>query len=547
MISLRTPFLYSGLLALGCVLPMTHAQDTDYKHVHELNERLGQAQAYRHREFSATLPHETAEDLYGSIHGSYQQNPFGISITQGESLECEVKNFSPGMALVILNLDTAQPQIIPLQEGVNSISAPTSGLCYFYYPSDTPAQQDPAQVTLKGGKINGIYNSGEGARTWAFMQKMPSSDYMELLSEHLHIILPKKHCAQLSPEDGEALLRHYESLYQLALSLVGQGSYAPATPQKLHILPFTKHSYIKLDLEKNPELLDAGAISEAHLHLARQFTAQIAQIIPAGQGELSAAIQQLIAELALRPQLEQESSPSLLDNNKLLAHYHRNIIARRQLWNASQHASTDETLLATMMPLCSLYTYFTEVKGDQNFLPRLIERLRLIQQQQLSPREWRCAFLMALCDASKCNLTRFFLTTRMLAPMNRLLPTGTSSTSPMLITMDDIKKVWQHASKYPEDECRAIHLAHPLNKELIRAKTPLRILRPTSLQRTDTECTIPVDFAEGAIAYELHDTQGKLALLILVKKGKGTIIRGDIAHSSIVAVGWDGTRIKISP
>ncbi len=532
------------LMTLSALAPLSEAQDTpDYTQLHELNDRLGQAQAYRYRLFDAVPVSLKHDRVHEGAYSDTCQQPFGIYAAEGTELELTIDHAPEHVALEIFDPETLQSKRFELKSGVNQITTPQAGLCYFYYPRLSAKPAKPIRAYLKGGKINGIYNHGEGARVWAFIQKMPSSEYMEMLGDHLHLILPKSLLSDMDAEEGERILERYESIHASGRRLLGEGSYSASTPQRICLFPSRPADNAPQLAQASPDLLLLPISEENHRYLAKLFASRISSLIPSHQGELSAALQYMVTELSFVTNANTLRSSSTLHDKEMLFIYNQKTMVNRALWNASMKESDEESLYQAAAPLCSLYIYFTLIRGDKNFLPRLMERLQLLQKQNLSPSTWRQAFLMALCDASKRDLTHFFLTTRMLAPMNRPL-NGSTDAPCITMTMDDIKKVWQHASKYPQDECRAIHLVQPHTAHMVQDKTALD--RTFTLQKNDVEETliIPERGTAGVIAYEAYNAESQLIGLFIPSE-KVLEFRLPLTTQYVRGVAWNGTNTVV--
>ncbi len=542
-------FSSACLMALCCFADLAEAQSSeapDYKLAHELNDRLGQAQAYRYRLFHAVPMTQKHQFTHDGVFSDVCQQPFGIHVSRGDALECHVDHAPKDVVFVIYNPAAQVRQLIPLRAGKNTLTASLSGLCYFYYPTEEHLAQKPVQVYLKGGKINGIYNQGDGERAWAFIQKMPSNEYMEILSGQLNLVLPKELLKEMDADAADALISEYGAVYREVLQLLGQSSYSASSPLCLSLFPEKVTSRSTIPHVASTDFLFKPSSAVNQQYIAQLFAARAASLVPSQQGELAEVLQALVAEFSLLAKDQIPVVSSQIAGYGALASHERSSLIERSLWNASMRESNEESIAQTRAPLHSLCLYFSQIRGDKNFLPRLMERLRLMQKKKLSPSEWRCNFLMALCDASKRDLTRFFLTTGMLAPMNRPLnQPDYEATTTIVITMEDVKKVWQHASKYPEDECRVLHLVRQYNVTEMQEKKPLALNSALNLSVEGPALIIPEGYCKNVIAYAIYDQDNRLINIAFANDSQESRLLLPSSPHTVQAVAWNGARVVI--
>ncbi len=552
------------LIAL-CAPPLSAQQEAaseaiPYKEDHELNDKLGQSQAYRNRLITAIHPRQQLRQRYGIAHARELAEPLGIYTEQDGELILTLDHAPRGVELLIYHVEQRLLARHPLHIGENRLRAPHAGLCHLYYPSDKPAQAAPIKLQIKGGKINGLYHLGDGAKAWDFMKRHTVNGYIQILSDQLHLILPASRLAALDGAAIDRLIRGYEQHIARQQRIVGLGHYTPRPSNRFILLPWSadtaaQHEQgILINVQLLPELLMENRLESSFATIARLMHASYSTLIPEGQGELIATMSRLLLEAAAYRQLKPSDKRPTTGPyaSSAQSDYITKVINERQLWNAAMSheltpSSRESYLLRDLAPLWALYLYTAEVTEDDSFLPRLMERLRLLSTEKLSPSAWRIAFLKALCDASRLDLTEFFLQTRMLAPMNRTLGTGARQQT-LTITLNDIKSVWQHAQKYPTPSSRILHLLHAGNVQLYRDQRPLLKTGVSPLSPALHRISIPTGYLSGAVAYEVSAGAQSLQITqpLPSKTGSGAA-QLDFPNEAtrLEAIGWDGTRLLL--
>ncbi len=553
---MRLPLLIGAALLASSSLPLD-AEEVNYNQVEQLNDKLGDAQVYRNRLIHASHDPTTLKSQYGITHASELDHALGIHVKAGEPLALFLDHAPPKVELILYDVESRQLSRHPLGAGGNMLTAPHGGLCYIAYPSTTPTEAPPIKLQIKGGKINGLYHLGDGDKAWAFMKRHSVNGYVEILSPRLHLLLPVSALSTL--EDCDSLLLRYEELLAEQQQALGLGKYIPLPLNRLTLLPWSARSLaqheqgILINVEEIPELLHEHRLATPFSELARVLLNSYIALIPAGQGELGGAMARLLREIALYPSYKTRGylPTKGIYEDQAYEQYTDNILNERRLWNANSTPLggklREDMLIETLIPLWTLYLYSCEIAKDESFIPRLMERLRLLYTQQLSPSQWRISFLKALCDATRLNLCDFFVRTRMLAPMNRPVCTAAQSQH-IILDMSHVKEIWQHAQKYPSPSISTLHLLSHDKLAFYHKKPELKIRRETELAVKQQRLVIPNHMLQGVLAFEVYADKARLHTVLPTSTEQGisgATIELPPHATHIDALGWDGTRLTI--
>ncbi len=534
-----------SLLILSSMLLSSASAQQDFKQAHELNETIGTSAHYRNRLIPAH--HAESNQLRDA------STALGIYVKKGDKLELSLEN-APEEGVSLLIRDHAkqgQVSSLPLQQGDNSITAPETGLLYIDYRAEQASTAPDLKLSIKGGQISGIYHLGDGEKAWSFALRVAKSGFVELLSDHVHLILPADMLREEKISDGDAVLRYFDDLLSLSKKAVGIGS---MQPDNLPPLVISHQAINGIKIDKNGIALDfikqqlLGDAPEEIItpwliphHIAMDCLIPKDNLPEQVREILSALIRQIICaeKQGLRYQ-QKENHPSAEQIELNTAHYqqyHADYLLAKKAWMLEQDSDAKSAREDALIPLWSLQLYSKEVMDDKLFLPRLMEHMSAIEWDNLTQGERQCALLKCLCTASKLDLGEYFDKAGMLRPLDE----GSISVTEKMI--DEVK---HYAKRFPEPDSPVLYY---ITKGCIKLfKEKAAPYRPADVDiEEESDCYIvALTGMEGIVAIEAYQGE-ELVGLATVDMAEGEHLSVPVSEQAdeFIAIGWDGTRLKL--
>ncbi len=512
---------FLSLLALSLALCSAGSAQQKHKQLHELNERIGTAAHYQHRLIPAHYPSQWLESRLKLRQFGNVGTPLGIYVKKGDELIISLDNApEKGVTLFIRDHAQALPaSALPLQAGDNSITAPQAGLLYIDYAHEHAGSAPDLRASIKGGQISGIYYLGDGEKAWSFALRATKSGFVELLSDHVHLILPAEMLRAENIPNGDALLHYFNDLFSLSKAALGIGS---MLPDRLPALRIHHEAIDNIRIDEQGVALDfakhklLGAAEE--IVKPWQLPHLIARdcLMPKDMSSaLSEALCTLLMQVISTEKQGLRYGQAMLNTERYQQYYVDCIL--------NQQAET-----SSIIPLWTLLLYNREIMGNKYFLPRLMEHINAVEWDGLSEDEVQSALLKCLCAASKLDFSEYFAQVG-------LLPTSIS---------DEVK---QYAKRYPEPDFPQLYF---INKDTIKIyKAEIAPYRPAkvAMEFNTDHYLIAHAGLEGIVAIEAYqgDTLVGLATVDMCDE---TYIHLAVKEEAdkIIAVGWEGTRLELS-
>lgn len=528
----------------------------------------------RDREYPAWLPLADIRDRLCVNNYSSFENPTGIYTDAGEQLGIEVHGTPAApLKLIIHNFEAGEEHSEhPLSPGLNIITAPSRGLCYIDYRHSSPEQAPAVRITITGGKVNGIFRSGDSVNTWKKLLANAQCNILDMVGERVQLAYNVDGLREHCPTRGPELLALYDEILRHQHELMGWEKYGHRPANHIHGRVQWRgfmhadgigSAYVNTAIGPliNPDQLRAVSWAVAH-----EF-GHINQVRPgfmwAGSQEVTNNLYSAWSNFCLNPtdmRLEHEVCPNATGypmRGGRFDCYVNNAIVHRQLWqfmtgpdtgirNVPGERTGDH--FVSVCPVWQLQLFMSEACGIKDFYADILEAARTTDPT--TPHgQLRVNYFINACRASGYDLSEFFIKTGMLAPMNRWVIDYSSHQ--VTITPKMIQQARAAVSHLPKPDSSVIYYINSNNYHIFRDRLPVK---PAPLGTGFTaapDCggvTISPTAWQNAVAYEAYigDRLVRIALRGLNHADNATTdLPCPQGTTRITAVQWDGTRHTI--
>ena len=557
-----------GLLAAP-VLSAKVPEGTDYS---QLNAQGDKDSVYRNRTFKAYLPLQVLRDTLRTNNYSLFENPTGIYYTAGENVTVDIEGETPqGVSLIIHNFGSDGGHAeIPLKSGKNTFSAPVSGLGYFNYRSENPDNAAALKVHFEGGYVNGVFTQHDDVATWKQLLKNAKGNILDILGERVQLAYNVDGLLEHCPDNGPEMLKIYDDVIRMEQELLGWERYGCHPGNHIHgrvqwqgfmHADGIGSAYVNTCLG---EVANVERLKHSAWAIAHEF-GHINQCRPgmmwAGTQEVSVNIFAAWCCYKINPansRLEHEVTPvagtMLRMRGGRMDSYINSALVRRQLWqfmtgpdyglyNVPGKRTGDH--FVSLAPLWQLQLFLAEARGHEDFYPYIFELAR--KDAADTPHgKLRAQFCTRAADAVKLDLSEFFVSTGILAPMNRMVEDYQSHH--VTITQDMCREAIAHMQQYPKPDTSVIYYITANTVDIFKKRLDVKKSRDFVLEMSNGIATVPADKWENAVAYECY-CGSKLSRIALRglnhEDNASTDILVPEGTTAIKAVQWDGKRYTI--
>ncbi len=565
----------ASLLALSPLMAAALPAGTDSSQINKSDES-----AYRQRVIRAYLPLELLSEQLKVGNYSAFENPTGIFFLQGDdaTITLSPEATAQQISLVVHDFGESGRQTrYPLKVGANNIKMSSQGLAYIDYRSEQPQQAPAIKVSIEGGEINGLFGLSDSKEDWVRLLAGAKTDMIDLIGNRVQLVFNVKALRENCPEDGPALLALYDEIIAQQQKLMGwdrEGIHPGNHILGRNIWRGFMHAdgigaafhHDTMRGIGNPKNLRDTSWGVAH-----EF-GHVNQLSPVfcwvGTKEVTNNLYSYWSNYLLNPdnmRIEHEvcaTANGTLRGGRLHDYIQSSIIDKR-VWQYQvgpdfsnyndESRSKAEEVKATkhsfdhfvnLGPIWQLQLYMEVALGKKDFYPKVFQSLRKGDADKISHGQQRINFMKAACDASGFNLTRFFVITRMLAPINRWKDDYGSAM--LTITPEMIEDFLRHAQQYPAANSSVIQYISANSVDIFKNKqaiTPGQQLLPNN-----GELIVPANQWQGAVAFEVYEGKKKIAISLLGlghKDNKTTVVFVPKNATSVKAVSWDGKRYVI--
>lgn len=568
------PLILSLALALLVAAPAElRAEVPAGTDVSTLNAAGNREKQYRHRVMRAYRPLTYINKRLKVGNYSRYENPTGIWFTAGETARIKLAAAAPVEAYLKSFAKDGKETTFVLQPGDNSLRMEHDGLLYINYRADDPAAAPPIELDIAGGKVNGVFTRHDDNNTWKALVAKAVAPNLDCVGERCQLLLDMDNVREFVPEDGVSMLRNYDRIIEIQQKdILGWDQY------KLHPGNHIM-GRVMYDRFMHADGLGAAFVNkhmgpiikpETMLRqswpIAHEF-GHVNQTRPVmmwtGMTEVTNNIFSALAQFKLSPsflRLEHEKGRTpdgyTLRGSRYDS-YVNSAIVRKQMWqfqagpddgNRPVDGSKPGDPFVICIPYWQLYLYLTAARGNDMFYPDLFEMARNTDATNMTMGELRTLFYVNACKAAKLDLTDFFVATKMLTPMNRMV--GDYSSTYVTVTPQMIQEAMSQvkAAHFPKPDSKVIYYINGNNYNIYRSKAKLVPSPEFKPEVRDRRFVVPAGTWKNAVAFEAYAGKQLLRISLLGLDHEDNVSTTVIVPEeadSVKAVQWDGKRETI--
>ena len=503
-------------------------------------------------------------------------------------------------------LESDQPEsIYPLKNGINIIKAHHKGNSYVSYYTDDFKVAPKISLHFAMSKINGYFDleRGDTNEDWVKMLANACSDIMDIRTQRIQAAFPTEKFKENCPVKAVELALNMDSTIYYEREVMGLARYGiePKNRQFARVIPEgTMHAdgtgaaapYRAVDKWMQPGRSDFEFWGFAH------ELGHVNQVRPGlkwvGCGETTNNIYSAWVQFKLGDGFYRlEGEKSGIDDYRKIRGGRFNCYLEEgvrkgypwQLQKGSDYSNVeqkevkvpnvdykgkptgkDTTLVSVnydhfvkLVPLWQLQLYCHQAGFSPDIYAKVCQAIRTTDESKMTDGQLQLKFMREVCDSSQLNFLPFFEKAGMLKPIRYYVqdygPTWLNISTDMINEL----KQYVAAKGYPTPEGE-INYISALNWECYKNKLPLQGAEinvgctPTSHIYDKREPAVPyikVDHNvwKNTVAFETYNKEGELIRISMHGLGADekvgfTMVMFPETANYIMAVGWDGTRIK---
>lgn len=205
-----------------------------------------------------------------------------------------------------------------------------------------------------------------------------------------------------------------------------------------------------------------------------------------------------------------------------------------------------------VVPFWQLMLYTQEAGQSPNAFGKMIEGMRNSSTTGLTNGQWQILMMKRFCDSTKVNFLPFFEKAGLLKPIKAYIEDYTAGW--LIITEDMISELEEYIeAKGYQEAPEGLNYINAYNWEVFRDKGTLPTDQEIGTGCTATGTKVRVKNASwpNAVGYETYDEDDNLVRISMFGLGDSqmsdtyTYVLFPSGSSYIMAVGYDGTRVKI--
>lgn len=496
------------------------------------------------------------------------ENPTGIYFKKDDIALVFVEKTSPlGLKMRVHGWDEeGGDSSYPLKSGTNVFTIKNPGLSYIEYFTDDLKKAPKVGVHIATGEVNGYFDSSKHKDAdWQKILNSTVYDTLDIIGKRVqlayHVPSLKKYC----PEKGLELINLYDKIIGLEYDILGFTKYKDAPKNRMFGRSVPKGfmfadgmgAGFNNDTLKglaDPEAVkkeawgishEFGHVNQVRPHLKWVSTTEVTNNI------FSAWIQYCFTPHSLR--LEHENCPNPGGGNALGGRFNwylQSALVAKEPWLCHKGPDKMEGYenggdhFVKLCPLWQLQLYFAVAgKGNKDLYPDLFKQARDNKEENKSNGELQLNFMKNVCDATKQDLTDFFVTAGMLKPIDKDM--DDYSRAQLTITEADCKKLINYAKKYKKPASPVIYYISGNSVQAYKNSLPVSGTAEKGISIEGDN--IIVDHAEwkNVAAFETYKDKD---LIFVVIAGTGSpdnsssLVPYSQGATRIEAVSWDGKR-----
>lgn len=579
--ALQNPFARQ----LGYYL-LNNAYDTCY--------RVGEFEAY---ETLGTLRNRLKTNNYNKY-----ENPTGIYFDKGDKNVVFVEGMDDRYPVSLIikdfgNSANQQESEYALKNGLNVIVAKNKGNSYVSYYTDDYKKAPKVKMHFALAKVNGYFDleRGDTNEDWVKMLANACSDIMDMRTKRIQVAFPTARFKEFCPVKAVELAHNIDSTIYYERDVMGLAKYGiePKNRQFARVVwngfmfadgigAAAENGSVGVWMKPDPAQFEFWGFAHELGH--------VNQVRPglhwAGTGETTNNIYSAWVQFKLGPgwyRLESEVTGqdifSGLKGGRFNCYLEEGV-RKGNAWqlqkgpdygypsdkitvpnkdHEGRPTGKDTTLLTgnydhfvKLAPLWQLQLYCTQAGYSPDVYAKVMQAIRTTDERGMSPGQLQMKFMREVCDSTQLNFLPFFEKAGLLKPIHFYVQDYGSDW--LVIGEKQINELKAYVADkgYPQPKGEVNYIS-ALNWKMYKDQAPLEGTLNQGCTKTSHNNTpyIQVDHKQwkNVVAFETYNAEGELLRISMHGLGGDnadnyTKVMFPKGSAYIMAVGWDGTRMK---
>lgn len=537
-------------------------------------------------------PYETIGTLQQRLKNSNPycayENPTGIYFEKGQTLALFVEGMtSAGASLKIYCFgegdDFQTSSSYPLKNGVNVITTTSRGNGYISYYSDDYKTLPNIRVHFAMATENGYFDlqRGDTNEDWQQLLANAVSDVIDVRSPRLQVAMPTETLRKNCPKKGVELATIYNDVIYREREVMGLVQGLPgfteepknrqfARPASSGMFASTEGAYaafgslgewcnpdnfgfwgIAHELGHNNQINNGFKWSGCGETTNNIYASWVEHKVGTGYHRLEDEITGVDAYSGTRggrfeTYLEEGVRKGVCWQLQDGPDYHGHA-------KDGPNESRNYDHFVKVVPLYQINLWTQDCEKSPNAYGKVIQGYRNQSgtSTSLSCGQQQLNFMRNFCDSTRINFLPFFEKAGMLRPINAYIEDYTPGW--LTITEAQIKQLKDYvAGKGYAEAPEALNYINAYNlknfKDEVKLDTSVKV--NTGCSRSGTKVTVTHSKWPGVVGFETYDSKGEMTAISMYGLGDGqkksakTVCLFPAGSSYIMAVGYDGTRVK---
>lgn len=564
--------------------------------------RVGEFQAYETLETLSYRLKTNRYNYYENPTGIYfQANKSIVIFVEGASTDDPVKLIVKNFGQPTTSGEQSE-SLFPLTNGINIVTPTHRGNGYINYFTDSYQSAPKVKIHFAMANENGYFDveRGDDNTKWQQLLANAQSDILDMRSKRIQLAYPVARLREHCPTNGVQLMKNSDSTIYLQREILGLLGKEPKNRQFARVV---WNGFMYAD--NYGAAVDNGSVASWIRPATNQFEfwgfahelGHVNQVRPdfnyGGCGETTNNIFSAWVQFKLSTanfyRLESETNVGINEYKQLKggrfntyleqsvrlgtpwqlvdgSDYHGAIPNTRTV-NAEDYEGNvlSQTVTTTsrnydhfvkLVPLWQLLLYCDQAGASPGVYGKVFELMRTTSMQGVaSSGKYQLRFIKMVCDVTGMNFLPFFKKAGMLKPIDAYIEDYGSDWLKINEAMITELETYVAGKNYPLPGAEVNYIS-ALNWRTYANKAALTdagVNRGTSYDAALSRVTVQHSVWKNVVAFETYDASGKLLRISMQGLGgdSGNTYtqvlfpeKGDEMSSYIMAVGWDGTRIK---
>jgi hypothetical protein len=556
---------------------------------------------YRVAEFEAYKTISTlASELKTNTYNAYE-NPTGIFFRADESVVIFAEGISDSypVKLIVKNFgdpgsDSSTETQFALTNGVNVVKPSHRGNGYVSYYTDDFENAPKVKLHFASSTVNGYFDAerGDTNAQWKQLLANATSDIMDIRTKRLQVAFSTSRLRAQCPDDAESLAKNLDKLVYREREIMGLQLF-DKEPKNRQFARCVWSGFMYADGVgaaaedgSSNEWMQPSASSFGWWSMGHEL-GHVNQVRPSfkwvGCGETTNNVYSCWVQFSEGPgelRLEHEvtgiGNYSSMRGGRFEA-YLENGVRQGQCWQLQEgpdyYGTTPDQVsvqdedengnkLSTVTTDCRNYDHFVKVAPlwqlqlychqagfSPNVYGKVINTLRAASDANMTNGQQQIRFIRTVCDETGLDFTEFFEKAGMLKPIHAYINDYSCEWLVITQSMIDELKTYVAGKGYAKPQGEINYICGN-NWETYANKAALQTSSTNAgCSLSNNRVTVKHDSWKNAVAFETYNAAGELLHISMYGLGGDdantyTQVLFPSGASYIMAVGWDGTRVK---